>query len=218
MSKEVICVRDLSFSYEKNPILDGVSFAVNEGDFVAIVGENGAGKSTLMNLMLQNLTNYDGEIQLFGVDIKRDNHFRDLAYISQNSVLSYKNFPTTIEECVKIHLSFLKKKADLKFYLEQVGLFEHRKKSLDELSGGQLQRLGIVLALIKDAKIIFLDEPTSGIDEKFADEFFENLSNLKNKTVVIITHQLDLAGKYIDYAIKIKDKKAVRIQKNEIRL
>ena len=99
-----------------------------------------------------------------------------------------------------------------------MGLFEHRKKSLDELSGGQLQRLGIVLALIKDAKIIFLDEPTSGIDEKFADEFFENLSNLKNKTVVIITHQLDLAGKYIDYAIKIKDKKAVRIQKNEIRL
>ena len=143
-----------------------------------------------------------------------------MAYISQNSVLSYRNFPTTIEEAVKIHLSFLKKKTDASIYLKQVGLFEHRKKALDELSGGQLQRLGIVLALIKDAKIIFLDEPTSGIDKKFADEFFQNLSTLKNqnKTVVVITHQLDLAKKYIDYAIKIKDKKSMIINNNEISL
>lgn len=91
---------------------------------------------------------------------------------------------------------------------------------MDELSGGQLQRLGIVLALIKDAEIIFLDEPTSGIDKKFADEFFQNLSTLKNqnKTVVVITHQLDLAKKYIDYAIKIKDKKSMIINNNEISL
>lgn len=220
MSSAVISVRDLSFAYDKNLILDNVNFSVKEGDFVAIVGENGAGKSTLMNLILHNLNNYDGEIKLFGTDIKEDNHFRDLAYISQNSVLSYRNFPTTIEEAVKIHLSFLKKKTDASIYLKQVGLFEHRKKELDELSGGQLQRLGIVLALIKDAKIIFLDEPTSGIDKKFADEFFQNLSTLKNqnKTVVVITHQLDLAKKYIDYAIKIKDKKSMIINNNEISL
>ena len=211
MSSDVISVSDLSFAYDKNLILDNVNFSVKEGDFVAIVGENGAGKSTLMNLILHNLNNYDGEIKLFGTDIKEDNHFRDLAYISQNSVLLYRNFPTTIEEAVKIHLSFLKKKTDASIYLKQVGLFEHRKKALDELSGGQL---------IKDAKIIFLDEPTSGIDKKFADEFFQNLSTLKNqnKTVVVITHQLDLAKKYIDYAIKIKDKKSMIINNNEISL
>lgn len=89
-----------------------------------------------------------------------------------------------------------------------MGLFEHRKKALDELSGGQLQRLGIVLALIKDAKIIFLDEPTSGIDKKFADEFFQNLSTLKNqnKTVVVITHQLDLAKNTLIMLLKSKIK------------
>ena len=114
MSSDVISVSDLSFAYDKNLILDNVNFSVKEGDFVAIVGENGAGKSTLMNLILHNLNNYDGEIKLFGTDIKEDNHFRDLAYISQNSVLSYRNFPTTIEEAVKIHLSFLKTNCQIK--------------------------------------------------------------------------------------------------------
>ena len=98
MSSAVISVRDLSFAYDKNLILDNVNFSVKEGDFVAIVGENGAGKSTLMNLILHNLNNYDGEIKLFGTDIKEDNHFRDLAYISQNSVLSYRNFPTRLRK------------------------------------------------------------------------------------------------------------------------
>lgn len=64
MSSDVISVRDLSFAYDKNLILDNVNFSVKEGDFVAIVGENGAGKSTLMNLILHNLNNYDGEIKL----------------------------------------------------------------------------------------------------------------------------------------------------------
>ena len=206
MNREVLKVEGLSFAYEKDLILDDISFKINQGDLVGLVGANGVGKSTLLKIILGYLKPKFGSIELFGDDIKEDNHYRDLAYISQNAVASYRNFPTSIEESIKIHLSFLKKKTDSKKLMKKLGLYEHRKKSLSELSGGQIQRFAISLALIKDASLILLDEPTTGIDEDFSREFFENLKRLKEegKTIIIITHQLDMAGLYVDYALRIK--------------
>ena len=206
MNREVLKIEGLSFAYEKDLILDDISFKINQGDLVGLVGANGVGKSTLLKIILGYLKPKFGSIELFGDDIKKDNHYRDLAYISQNAVASYRNFPTSIEESIKIHLSFLKKNTDSKKLMEKLGLYEHRKKSLSELSGGQIQRFAISLALIKDASLILLDEPTTGIDEDFSREFFENLKRLKEegKTIIIITHQLDMAGLYVDYALRIK--------------
>lgn len=206
MNRPVLKVEGLSFAYEKDLILDDLSFEINQGDLVGLVGANGVGKSTLLKIILGDLKAKSGSIELFGDDIKKDNHYRDLAYISQNAVASYRNFPTSIEESIKIHLSYLNKKTDSKKLMEKLGLYEHRKKSLSELSGGQIQRFAISLALIKDASLILLDEPTTGIDEDFSRGFFENLKRLKEegKTIIIITHQLDMAGLYVDYALRIK--------------
>lgn len=220
MNKEVLRVDSLKFAYDKDLILDDINFKINEGDLVGLVGANGVGKSTLLKLILGELRPKEGQIRIFGDDIRKDKHYRDLAYISQNAVSSYRNFPTSVEEAIKIHLAYLKKKTNPKELMEKLGLWDHRKKSLSELSGGQIQRFAISLALIKDASLILLDEPTTGIDEDFARGFFENLLTLKKegKTILIITHQLDMAGEFVDYALKIKKGKLEKISKDRLSL
>ena len=83
MNREVLKVEGLSFAYEKDLILDDISFKINQGDLVGLVGANGVGKSTLLKIILGYLKPKFGAIELFGDDIKKDNHYRDLAYISQ---------------------------------------------------------------------------------------------------------------------------------------
>lgn len=220
MNKEVLRVDSLKFAYDKDLILDDINFEISEGDLVGLVGANGVGKSTLLKLILGELKPKEGQIRIFGDDITKDKHYRNLAYISQNAVASYRNFPTSVEEAIKIHLAYLKKKTNPKELMEKLGLWDHRKKSLSELSGGQIQRFAISLALIKDASLILLDEPTTGIDEDFTREFFEDLINLKNegKTILIITHQLDMAGEFVDYALRIKKGKIEKIRKDRLSL
>lgn len=208
---KIIEIKNLSFSYcncreNKNYILKNLNCNIYENEFVAIIGENGAGKSTLLNIILKKIIAKEGEIKLFGDDIKENNHYKDISYISQNSVLTYKNFPTTIEEVIKNHLSYLKKKETISHYLKIFNLEEHKKKSLSELSGGELQRVALIIALIKESRLIILDEPTSNIDKKFARELFVTLKKLteENKTIVMVTHDLHEAGEFVDYAIKIR--------------
>ncbi len=185
----------------------GVTLSVEQSQFVALVGENGAGKSTLMNLILGNLKPSAGEIRLFGDVRTTNNHYNDIAYVSQYSILGYKHFPTTIEEVVRIHLKHLKKEVCVDQLLATVRLEAHVHKKLNQLSGGQLQRIGLLLALIKDAKLILLDEPTSGIDKKFSAELYQILRELcdQGKTVVIITHHLSEARDFVDKTICLED-------------
>lgn len=213
---KIIEVTKVSFAYEKEIILDDISFFIEKGDFVAVIGENGAGKSTLMNLILHNLKAETGEIKLFGDRIEKDNHYKDIAFISQNSVLNYRNFPTTIEEVVRHHMKYLKIKKNVGEHLQAMGLLEHKKKALSELSGGQLQRVGLLLALIKNAKLIVLDEPTTGIDKKFRLELLKLLKEWKEKgkTILMVTHELHDAKDFVDYVIQVKEKK---VYKNEDR-
>lgn len=214
---DVLVVKDLYFKYEDNYVLEGISLRVKQGSFVAIIGENGSGKSTLLNLILRNLIANKGEIYLFNDLIQQNNHYQDIAFISQNAVMNYKHFPTTVKEVIKNHLAFLKKPLNIDYYLELIDLKNHADKSLSQLSGGQLQRVGLVLALIKDAKLILLDEPTTGIDKRFTHQLFSLLKSLKkqDKTVVMITHDLEEAQQYCDQIIHIKNGKNHHCQARE---
>lgn len=204
---KVLDIENLTFAYEEKKILENFSCSIEQGNFVAIVGENGAGKSTLLNLILHNLKPLSGKIQIFGDDIDQKNHYQDIAYVSQSSVQNYRNFPTTVIEVIYNHLKFLKVKEPPEKYLDLVGLTEHQNKVLSELSGGQLQRVALAAAMIKNASLILLDEPTTGIDKKFSREFFGFLQEIASsgKTIVIVTHALDDAIDFIDYAIEIRN-------------
>lgn len=210
MAANVINAKNLQFAYDaEHRILKSVNLAVEAGEFVTLIGANGSGKSTLLNIILSELTDYQGSLELFGDNVKANSHYKDIAFISQNSFVAYKNFPTTVLEVLQIHLSYLKKKDDPYQCLESVQLKEHANKRLNELSGGQLQRLALLLALIKDASLIILDEPTAAIDRSFARELMTLLRKLANngKTILLVTHNLADVSGYADKVYELNDGK-----------
>lgn len=207
MAATVIRARNLQFAYDSDhAVLNGLDLEVQAGDFVTLIGANGSGKSTLLNIVLSQLTDYQGDLELFGDNIKQNRHFADIAYISQNSFVAYRNFPTTVREVLQVHLAYLKKQQDIVKCLQEVCLAEHANKRLSELSGGQLQRLALLLALIKEAKLIILDEPTAAIDRNFAREMMQLLRNIADtgNTILLVTHNLADVDGYADYVYELE--------------
>lgn len=210
---KILQLSNVSFAYDKDWILEQVNIEIHVGEFVAVIGENGVGKSTLLNLMIGNLVPQSGSISLFEKKSIDNKSYDKIAYISQGSVSNYKNFPTTVQEVIKIHARYLKKDKEVSSYLELVNLQNQRNKVLSELSGGQLQRVAILLALIKEAELIILDEPTTGVDQKFSHELYEILKGLcaKGKTVLMVTHQFSDVQQYVNRLLKIQNKEVVEV-------
>ncbi|MDU1707776.1 MAG: metal ABC transporter ATP-binding protein [Anaerococcus vaginalis] len=219
MSKFAIEINNLSFSYENENILENLSMQVERGKFALIIGENGAGKTTLIRLILNQLKDYRGEIKIFSDSIEKSNHYKDLAYISQTSVQSYKLFPTNVKEVIQNHIKFLNKSYDIDKLLKDFDLLDVKNHALCDLSGGQIQRLALILAFIKDARLLILDEPTAAIDMKFSRDFYESLKNLTNngKTILMISHDYKLASVFADEVFHLSDKKIMKIDKNKLK-
>lgn len=202
MKNKVLEVKDLSFSYPDKSILHRLNFDVYAGDFVCIVGTNGTGKSTLLKLILNQLSPLEGEIKLLGTNSEKYKDFASIAYVSQKATNINRDFPATVEEVVSLGL-YSKKglfkrntKEDKKLInsvLERVGMLDYKNRQIGYLSGGQQQRVFIAKALISNPKIIFLDEPTTGIDIRAVDSICCLLGDLnKNSgiTIVMVTHDI----------------------------
>ena len=202
MKNKVLEVKDLSFSYPDKSILHRLSFDVDAGDFMCIVGTNGTGKSTLLKLILNQLSPLEGEIKLLGTNSEKYKDFASIAYVSQKATNINRDFPATVEEVVSVGL-YSKKglfkrntKEDKKLIdsaLERVGMLDYKHRQIGYLSGGQQQRVFIAKALISDPRIIFLDEPTTGIDIRAVDSICCLLGDLnKNSgiTIVMVTHDI----------------------------
>lgn len=219
MSNYALEIENLYFSYENENILENLSMKIEEGKFALIIGENGAGKTTLIRLILNQLKKDSGIIKIFSDPIEKSNHYQDLAYISQASVASFKLFPTNVKEVIQNHLKFLKKSYDIDILLEDFDLIKQKNHALSDLSGGQIQRLSLILAIIKDPKILILDEPTAAIDMKFSKDFYEHLKNLskKGKTILMISHDYKLASIFSDEIFHLSDKKIRKIDRAKLR-
>ena len=202
MKNKVLEVKDLSFSYPDKSILHRLSFDVDAGDFMCIVGTNGTGKSTLLKLILNQLSPLEGEIKLLGTNSEKYKDFASIAYVSQKATNINRDFPATVEEVVSLGL-YSKKglfkrntKEDKKLIdsaLERVGMLDYKHRQIGYLSGGQQQRVFIAKALISNPRIIFLDEPTTGIDIRAVDSICSLLGDLnKNSgiTIVMVTHDI----------------------------
>lgn len=201
MKNKVLEVKDLSFSYPDKSILHRLSFDVDAGDFMCIVGTNGTGKSTLLKLILNQLSPLE-EIKLLGTNSEKYKDFASIAYVSQKATNINRDFPATVEEVVSLGL-YSKKglfkrntKEDKKLIdsaLERVGMLDYKHRQIGYLSGGQQQRVFIAKALISNPRIIFLDEPTTGIDIRAVDSICCLLGDLnKNSgiTIVMVTHDI----------------------------
>lgn len=186
----MIVVDNLTVKYANNKILDDINFKIDKGDYLAIVGENGSGKSTLLKAML-GLKDYTGTID-FG-DIK------DISYLPQFDE-SLENFPAKVYEIVslglvnKVKFFFSKEqKDDINDVLKKMNIYDIKDSYFGALSGGQRQRTLLARALVNKSDILFLDEPTTGLDPIATEDFYNTIDNLNREglTVVIVTHDIN---------------------------
>lgn len=189
----ILTVKNLSFNYSDVSVLDNVSFSVEQGDFLGIIGSNGTGKSTLIKLLLGLLPHESGEIIYDGISSPPSN--RGIGYVPQKSNAFNSDFPATVREVVMANLYGSKglfrrfKKADFEKYenvIKSVGMEEYSGKLIGRLSGGQQQRVFIARALISEPKILFLDEPTSGVDQRSAKAIYELITRLAKRGITIV--------------------------------
>ncbi len=197
-------MKDVSFSYNKVPVVEGVSFTLKEGDFLGILGPNGGGKTTLLKLMLGLLRPDRGSIRILGKPPREARKY--IGYLPQETDF-HMTFPITVFELALMgrlaHASLGRpySKQDHRIAedaLKQVGMWDYRFAKVGELSGGQRQRVFIARALASEPKILMLDEPTSSIDPQFESDLYELFKELNKKiTVVIITHDIGVISHYV---------------------
>ncbi|MFR2570584.1 MAG: ABC transporter ATP-binding protein [Clostridia bacterium] len=219
---EILKVENLSKVYGKNQTkvlaLDNVSFKVNKGEFVAIVGASGSGKSTLLHLIGGVDRPTSGKVFIEGKNIYNLND-DELAIFRRRQIgLIYQFYNLipilNVEENITLPLDLDNRdvnKTKLDELIETLGLTKRRKHLPNELSGGQQQRTSIGRAMITNPAIILADEPTGNLDSKSSDEIVELLkkSNRDYKqTIIMITHNMEIA-KVADRIIKIEDGKIV---------
>ena len=220
---EILKVENLSKIYgsgnNKVVALDNVSFSVEKGEFVAIVGASGSGKSTLLHLVGGVDKPTSGKVYVNGEDIYKLSDDDLSIFRRRNIGLIYQFYNLipilNVEENIVLPLSLDNRtieKEKIDNMLNLLGLENRRKHLPNELSGGQQQRTSIGRALITNPAIVLADEPTGNLDSKASNEIIELLkkSNKElNQTIIMITHDLNLA-KCADRIIKIEDGKIVK--------
>lgn len=204
-SHTIIELNKVCFSYNTEEVIKDVSLQIHKGDYVGIVGPNGGGKTTLLKLMLDILKPSGGTIKLFGAGIEEFKDWSKIGYVPQKTYTGI-NLPVTVKEMVEMGrygkrglFRFLNKEDErisLKA-LKHVDMLEYKNRQISDLSGGQQQRVYIARALACEPEIIFLDEPTVGVDIKTQKQFYTLLRSLNkqlNLTLVLVTHELDIVA------------------------
>ena len=198
----LISCKNLKIGYEGQIVRDNLSFAVETGDYLCIVGENGSGKSTLMKTLLSLKKPLGGEI-IFSDGLKKN----EIGYLPQQATVK-RDFPATNFEIVLSGL--LGKKKSSPFYtksdkekallaMTKMNIQDFKDKCFRELSGGQQQRVLLARALCATTKVLLLDEPVAGLDPKVTTELYELVGDLNKTlgiTIIMISHDLNDALKY----------------------
>lgn len=199
-------IDELNFSYGQKKVINNLSFSVPSGSFLSIVGKNGSGKSTLIKCLLKTLKIPNGKIFLDDIDINHIQYFSNIGYVSQKIDFNYE-FPITVKE---ILVSSYNGKVYDTFFKETVSSLDLNKlynENINNLSGGQLQRIFIARALLTKPKMLILDEPTVGVDVENLKNLYNILKKLKNQqvTIILITHDYDFCSDLTDYRLHLKD-------------
>ncbi len=195
----VISVTDLRRHYGEVKAVDGVTFEVRKGEVFGLLGPNGAGKTTTIEI-LEGLNRADsGEVRVLGFDPKHEaNKLKERIGVQLQAASLYPDL--TVSELVELFSTFYAKRLPGARLIDQLGLDERKGALSKELSGGQRQRLSIALALVNDPELIFLDEPTTGLDPQGRRSLWEHIERLRNegRTVLLTTHYMEEAEHLCD--------------------
>ena len=211
----------LTLGYNSNTVLENVSFSVEKGDYLCIIGENGSGKTTLMKTILRLQKPLEGQITT------GDGVFPDeIGYLPQQTQVQ-RDFPASVWEIVlsgcqsRCGKRPFYNKEEKKLAVEAMKRMEIEnlsKRCYRELSGGQQQRVLLARALCAAQKMLLLDEPVSGLDPSVTQEMYELIEQLHKDgiTIMMITHDVDAAKKYATKILKVQDKTALFISPDKL--
>ncbi len=203
-AENVIEVKQVSFAYGDVPVLEKVDLEVPEGEFLGIVGPNAGGKSTLLKLLLGLLRPQQGEIRIFGQPPVKARRF--MGYVPQYPAFA-RDFPVTVEQVVLMgRLGTGRLVGGYSRHDHQIAarvmaeaeIADLARRRIDQLSGGQLQRVLVARALACEPRILLLDEPTANIDMRVENELFDLLKQLNERmTILVVSHDIAFISGYV---------------------
>ncbi len=209
----IISLKKVSFLYDRTLVLDNVSFDIEKGAFIGVIGPNGGGKTTLLKLILGFLKPSSGDIYYFDQHQNQNKRIKSISYVPQ-SLQFDKQFPISVLELVLegrlFNLPWYGKfsKADKTAALQAldlVGLPDFQHRAFGTLSGGQAQRVLIARALASEPEVLILDEPTASVDSESEAEIYRILKKLQGKvTIIMVTHNLQAAIELVNQVICVK--------------
>ena len=200
----MIRCENLAIGYGSEIIQNHITFEINEGSYVCVLGENGAGKTTLIKTLLGLIPCKGGKLEVHK-GLKNEG----IGYLPQQGVIQ-KNFPTTVGEIVlsgrqnKVKLFYTKSdKEEANRVMQEVGVYEYRGKRYSDLSGGQQQRVLLARALCVSDKLLVLDEPITGLDLKSQELFYDLVKKLNKKgmTIIMISHDSGVLDRGVTHVL-----------------
>jgi len=203
MTEEIISIKNVWVYYDGAPILEDVTLKIKQNDFLGIIGPNGGGKTTLLKVILGLIKPDQGEVEVFG---KAPEEGRSLiGYLPQHTHFD-PNFPISVFDVVlmgryrRTFRGYTQEEHEITLdVLETVGMSEFKDRQIGKLSGGEIQRVFVARALVREPKLLLLDEPTASIDPEMQKLFYELLADLKNQmAIVLVTHDTSVVSTYID--------------------
>lgn len=199
-------VNDVCFGHDGNPILEHITFSVDEGEYLGVIGPNGGGKTTLFRIILGLVKPDSGTVLLYGQPISQFKERYLIGYVPQRVALSDMYFPATVEEVVKSGRTprmglFTRYKAKDKEAVENAmemsGVSVLKNRLIGNLSGGERQRVFIARALAGEPRLLILDEPEVGVDLNAQEQFYSFVDRLNSElgmTVLLISHDIDVVA------------------------
>jgi zinc transport system ATP-binding protein len=203
MTLKAVEINHVSLKFNEQLILQDINFSIEQKDFIAIIGPNGGGKTTLLKVILGILTPDKGQVKVFD---KKPNKAKDLmGYLPQRLDFD-RDFPINVFETVLMgRYHGLLKKYSTKDHdavieaLKNVEMDKFKDRQISKLSGGQLQRVFIARAIVRDPKLLIMDEPMASIDPEMQRSFYELMSRLKNKmAIVLVSHDVGAVSSHVD--------------------
>jgi zinc transport system ATP-binding protein len=192
MPRPIIQFKDISFSYQHEPVLEHINVDINPGEYIGVIGPNGGGKTTLIKLLLGLLQPQKGTIRLWDTPLQDFSRWRRIGYVPQRVDNGDFRLPITVEEVVRFGG---RTKQDAQDAIERIGIAELARRPLAELSGGQQQKAFIAKALAGKPEVLILDEPTAGVDVKAQDDFYQLIAKLNTDdgmTIIMVSHDIDV--------------------------
>ncbi len=204
-----------------NHALNNVDLSLNKGEIIVILGPSGSGKSTMLNLLsgIDHPTNGEIHFENDRIDKMSDNELTDYRALNLGFIFQSYNLISnlTVKENIELGSNLSDRPLDIDSVINIVGLKDHSNKYPYQLSGGQMQRVSIARALVKNPKVLFCDEPTGALDEKTGKTVLSSLQEINRKyntTMIIVTHNPSIAN-MANTVIKMNSGKIVSIEHND---